>query len=280
MTSPYVLLKAWNIRAKHHLGQNFLANPGIAQHIVTQAAITPQDRVLEIGPGLGALTIPMARQAKQVKAVEKDARLIGLLQAELLAQGISNTEIIQGDFLHLPLTDLLADGETSWIVAGNLPYNISSQVLVRLIESGAAVRRAILMFQTELAQRLTAPPGGRQYGRLSVMLQYCTDLKTIARVEAAHFFPRPKVDSQVLEIAFDHRRRLPQQEELHLFKVIKAAFAQRRKTLKNALAAGNFNLEKKQIVQILATANIESNRRAETLSVDEFLELSRRLKNQ
>ena len=213
MTAPRILLKAWNLRARHRLGQNFLADTGVAQRIVARAGIGTHEAVLEIGPGLGALTIPLARRAKQVRAVEKDTRLINLLKAELLAQGITNTEIISGDFLDLPLDQLTADDPGPWVVAGNLPYNNSSQVLVRLVESRVPVARALLMFQTELARRMTAAPGSRQYGRLSAMLQYCCDLSTIAHVDATRFFPRPKVSSQVLEIKFDHTRRLPQEEE-------------------------------------------------------------------
>ncbi len=277
MTSPRILLKAWNLRAKYRLGQNFLVDPGLAQRIVARANVGPEERVLEIGPGLGALTIPLARQALKVTAVEKDIRLIELLRAELLAQGITNTEIIFGDFLKLPLDQLLPEASGPHMVAGNLPYNISSQVLVRLVESRSKVSRALLMFQAELAQRMTAAPGSRQYGRLSVMLQYCSNIVPLVQVGAAGFFPRPKVNSQVLEIRFDHRRRLPPEEETYLFRVIKAAFGQRRKTLKNALAAGNLNLERDAASQALSAAGIAPERRAETLGVEDFLALTREI---
>jgi 16S rRNA (adenine1518-N6/adenine1519-N6)-dimethyltransferase len=277
MTTPRVLLKAWNLRSRYRLGQNFLSDPAVAKSIVARAGITKQESVLEIGPGLGALTIPLARQAGQIKAVEKDTRLIKLLRAELLSHNITNTEVIPGDFLQLSIEELLSADRGPWVVAGNLPYNISSQVLVRLIESRVGITRALLMFQTELAQRMTALPGGRQYGRLSAMLQYCGDIKTIAHVDAARFYPRPKVHSQVLEIRFDHQRRLPPDEEKFLFRVIKAAFGQRRKTLKNALSAGNLNLDREGTVHALTEAGVTPNRRAETLSVAEFLALSRNI---
>lgn len=273
MTSPKTLLKAWNIRAKKKLGQHFLADPSIAQMIVSRANILSNDIVVEIGAGLGALTIPLAHKAEQVYAVEKDHQICELLKAELLANNISNTMIIPKNILHLDYHSIVDDDHRPMIVMGNLPYNISSQVLVQLIHSRKLISRGILMFQKELARRITAQVGTKDYGRLTVMLRYCAEINTIATIAAAAFFPTPKVDSKVLEIRFKTKREYPSHDEALLFRVIKAAFGNRRKTLKNALAASGLNIDSQTALRALTKAEIDPVRRAETLSVSEFMSL-------
>lgn len=273
MTSPKILLRAWNIRAKKQLGQHFLADPSIAQMIVSRAKILPKDIVVEIGAGLGALTIPLARKAKKVYAVEKDHQICKLLRAELLANDITNTMIIPKNILHVDYGSITEDDHRSMVVMGNLPYNISSQILVQLIHSRESISRAILMFQKELARRITARVGTKDYGRLTVMLCYCADIETVATIAASAFFPAPKVDSEVLEIRFKTKREYPSHDEALLFKVIKAAFGNRRKTLKNALAASGLNVDSQTALRALTMAEIDPVRRAETLSVSEFISL-------
>ena len=273
MTSPKILLKAWNIRAKKQLGQHFLADPSIAQMIVSRANILSDDIVVEIGAGLGALTIPLAHKAEQVYAVEKDLQICELLKTELLANNISNTTIIPKNILHLDLRSIADDDHRPMVVMGNLPYNISSQVLVQLIHSRESISRAILMFQKELARRITAQVGTKDYGRLTVMLRYCAEIKNIATVTAAAFYPMPKVDSEVLEIRFKTREEYPSHDEALLFEVIKAAFGNRRKTLKNALAASGLKIDPQMALRALTEAEIDPVRRAETLSVSEFISL-------
>jgi 16S rRNA (adenine1518-N6/adenine1519-N6)-dimethyltransferase len=273
MTSPKILLKAWNIRAKKQLGQHFLTDPSIAQMIVSRANILSNDIVVEIGAGLGALTIPLARRAAQVYAVEKDHQICELLKAELLANHIANTTIIPKNILQVDYHSIAEDDHRPMVVMGNLPYNISSQVLVQLIHSRELISRGILMFQKELARRITAQVGTKDYGRLTVMLSYCAEVKTLATVAAAAFFPTPKVDSEVLEIGFKTKREYPSHDEAMLFKVIKAAFGNRRKTLKNALAASGLNIDRQTALRALTKADIDPIRRAETLSVSEFISL-------
>jgi 16S rRNA (adenine1518-N6/adenine1519-N6)-dimethyltransferase len=273
MTSPKILLKAWNIRAKKQLGQHFLTDPSIAQMIVSRANILSNDIVVEIGAGLGALTIPLARRAAQVYAVEKDHQICELLKAELLANHIANTTIIPKNILQVDYHSIAEDDHRPMVVMGNLPYNISSQVLVQLIHSRELISRGILMFQKELARRITAQVGTKDYGRLAVMLSYCAEVKTLATVAAAAFFPNPKVDSEVLEIGFKTKREYPSHDEAMLFKVIKAAFGNRRKTLKNALAASGLNIDRQTALRALTKADIDPIRRAETLSVSEFISL-------
>jgi 16S rRNA (adenine1518-N6/adenine1519-N6)-dimethyltransferase len=277
MTSPRTLLQAWDVPARKNLGQHFLADSAVAESIVAAAAITAADVVLEIGAGLGALTIPAARVAKHVCAVEKDPRLVELLKTELALYRLANVTVLEADILSVDLQQLADRFGAPRIVLGNLPYNISSQILVRLIQQRHGIRLALLMFQKELAQRLRASPGGREYGRLSVMLQYCAAVRTRRIVEAKRFFPRPKVDSEVLEIRFLPLPPARVPDEGWFFQVIKAAFGQRRKTLKNALTGSDLGLSARQTGNALTAAGIDPKRRAETLSVEEFVALSNAL---
>jgi 16S rRNA (adenine1518-N6/adenine1519-N6)-dimethyltransferase len=279
MTSPRTLLKAWNLRAKKQFGQHFLVDPSTAEMMVSRANIAPSDIVLEIGAGLGALTIPLARTAEKVYAVEKDHRICELLKTELLIKNISNIAIIREDILKLDFRPFAEENGRRIIVMGNLPYNISSQILVRLVRNRRFVNRAILMFQKELARRITAEPGSKDYGRLTVMLRYCTEIKRIASVDASLFFPAPQVASEVLEIKFVIEQKYPEQDEVLLFKVIKAAFGNRRKTLRNALAASELQISPQTALQALNLAGIDPRRRAETLTVHEFIALQNSLTN-
>jgi 16S rRNA (adenine1518-N6/adenine1519-N6)-dimethyltransferase len=269
MTSPRILLNAWDIRAKKQLGQNFLSDRSTAAMIVTRSGISADDVVLEIGAGLGAITIPVARIARAVYAVEIDPRLIDLLNTELLTHNIANVSLMGKSILHLDIEELSRRLGHKIVVMGNLPYNISSQILVKLINSRTAVNRAVLMFQKELAQRITAQPGGKDYGRLTVML-----LNKLATIDAALFFPKPKVDSEVLEIQFKNLLQDHAYNEEFLFRVIKAAFGRRRKTLKNALAGSQLRITGDTAMRALNLAGIDPIRRAETLDVSEFVALS------
>ncbi len=274
MTSPIALLRSSNIKPVKQLGQNFLTDPSTAEMIISRSNLSEQDIILEIGAGLGALTIPAARIVKKVYAVEKDRKITRLLKTELLVNHLSNVEIIEKDVLNIDIVNIAAKEGTQIIVMGNLPYNISSQILVRLINARRSVKKAILMFQKELAQRIATGPGSKDYGRLSVMLQYCADIKTTAAVKATLFYPKPKVDSDVLEINFRESISFPADDEMFLFSVIKAAFGQRRKTLKNALSGSRLKIDGKTALTALENAGIEPARRAETLSVEEFVKLS------
>jgi len=274
MTSPIKLLTAWNLRARKELGQNFLNNPSFAEMLVTRANVSQENVVLEIGSGLGALTIPIAKVAHKVYAVEKDINLIALLKTELLVSGLTNIIMFEQDILKLDLMELVAAAGQKLIVMGNLPYNISSQVLVRLIKNRRGIERAILMFQKELAERICAPPGTKAYGRLSVMLSYCAEITTLVTIPARLFFPRPKVDSTFLEIRFNQEPENPAKDEALLFRVIKKAFGKRRKTLKNALMGNELQLDASTAHYFLVQAGIDPVRRAETLSVNEFVCLS------
>ncbi len=273
MTHPGQLLKQRKLYAGKELGQNFLSNPDTARMIVEKTGISKNTRVLEIGSGLGALTIHIARIAYHVTAVEKDSRLIPILQQELDTEGLKNVEIINKDVLKLDIPKLAKDNKL--VVIGNLPYNISSQILFRLIEKRTCIEKAFLMFQKELAKRIIAPPGGRDYSRLSAVVQYAARVSHVAKIGPSSFFPKPEIDSTILKFDFFETKEFDQEQEKVLFNVIKAAFSKRRKSLKNSMAGGEFKFEKDFIIQVLESAGIDAKRRAETLTVEEFKALAR-----
>jgi len=273
MTTPRTLLAAWNLRPKKNMGQNFLSDPSTAETIISRTHLSSEDVVLEIGAGLGALTTVLARVVKKVYAVEKDRQLIDLLKTELLANRISNCEIISRNILQMDLHTISDTIGKKITVIGNLPYGISSQILIKLIQSRNAIERTVLMFQKELAQRLTAQPGGRDYGRITAMLRYCADIGILANIKASVFYPPPKVDSTVIEARFKSTVMYGPHDEAMLFAVIKAAFGNRRKTLKNALAASGLGIDAQTALEALKSAGIDPARRAETLKPAEFVSL-------
>ena len=273
MTSPRTLLTAWNLKPNKDLGQNFLLNPAISSAIVNACRIAPEDTVLEIGSGLGFLTIPLAKDAGVVFAVEKDPHLVALLKTELALHQIGNVRLVEGDILRFDMETVFRESADPIIAVGNLPYNISSQILIKLMAHRSRVKHAVIMVQKEMALRVMEPPGSKLYGRISVMLQYCADIRKVMTVSAEQFFPRPNVESLVLMIRFkdpDH----PAEDEQLLFKVIKAAFGKRRKTLKNALRDSELHVDSETAGAVLDAAGIDPMRRAETLSVEEFVNLS------
>ncbi|MBU0544343.1 MAG: ribosomal RNA small subunit methyltransferase A [Proteobacteria bacterium] len=274
MTSPRTLLSAYNLSPKKQFGQNFLSDPSTAEMIVSRSGILKEDIVLEIGAGLGALTVPIAMAVNTVYAVEKDRNLLPPLQSELLAKNIDNVRIVNENILDVDIESIAAKYGRKIAVMGNLPYNISSQILIKLIIQRLFVSRAILMFQKELSERICAKPGGKDYGRISVMLQYCSDISKIADIKASLFFPKPGIDSQIIEIRFKEIPAFPADNENFLFSVIKAAFGKRRKTLKNSLSRSGLGIDAQTAVSALNRAGIDPVRRAETLTVEEFVKLS------
>jgi 16S rRNA (adenine1518-N6/adenine1519-N6)-dimethyltransferase len=277
MRSPRRILKEANVFPIKQLGQNFLSDPSAAGTIVERCAISDKEVVLEIGAGLGALTFYLAQKAQKVYAVEKDLRLAGLLGNQLEKENVDNVILLKENILNIDVLKLYEEKEKKFVVVGNLPYNISSQILVWLINFREVIDRAVLMFQKELAQRIMSGPGCKDYGRLSVMLQYCSDIKRVARVKAHQFYPRPKVDSEVLKVDFSKTILDKVKDEKLFFSVIKAAFGKRRKTLKNALAGSELDFDANTILNILASVDIDPVRRAETLTVAEFVRLSNRV---
>ncbi len=277
MTNPSTLMKTWNLRAKKELGQNFLADQGTAEKIVARSGITADDVVLEIGAGLGSLTRPLARVARKVYAIEKDSTLIPPLNDELLASSIDNVVVMNDNILSLDIASIARTEQQPLVVMGNIPYNISSQILVQLMMARQHLKKAALMFQKELALRVMATPGSKAYGRLAVMAGYCSTVGVMTEVKAARFFPKPKIDSLVISISFKDHAEPSAADESLLYKVVKASFSKRRKTLRNSLSGPILQIDAATAARELLAAGIDPIRRAETLTVEEFVKLSNRL---
>lgn len=253
-------------RPKKSLGQNFLTDPHYLRRIVETAGVGPDDQVLEIGPGLGHLTRELAARAGRVLALELDARLVPVLSREFA--GRPAIRILEADALAYPYDEL--DG--SWKVVANLPYYISTPLLQRFISFRRKFSSLTVMLQKEVAERIVAPPGGKDYGFLSVLVQYYTLPRTAFMVPAGAFTPRPKVDSAVVHLAVLPRPAAPAGDEAYFITVVKAAFSQRRKTLRNAL--GQLGLTRAALDLAERRSGIALSRRAETLTVADFSTLA------
>jgi 16S rRNA (adenine1518-N6/adenine1519-N6)-dimethyltransferase len=276
--SPQRILRKAKTYAKKSLGQHFLNQPNIARSIIEKSCISNVDTIIEIGPGLGALTFPLAKHSKHVYGVDLDQKLLNLLSEELKTKHIQNVSLIHGDILYLPFDSILSQHEKKYKVMGNLPYHISSQILVKLVKERKNIDKAVVMLQKEMAERIQSPPGSKAYGRLSVMVQYCASVKPLITIKGSDFFPRVNVDSQVIQLCFHQKIENQACDENFLFQTIKAAFGKRRKTLKNALSRSDFHFNADTIIEALNKIDIDPQRRAETLSVKDFVCLSNILK--
>ncbi len=278
LTSPAVvrdLLARHNIRLKKSLGQNFLVDAHIVDKIVAFAEIGSEDTVVEIGAGIGTLTQKLAERAGSVIAVEIDARLMPLLRESLKAH--SNTEILCQDFLEFDLQSF----KQRLKIVGNLPYYLTAPILERLIAAHQNLHSAVLMVQREVAQKLCALPGTRQSSSITVFAQAFADVQYLMKVSKNLFFPRPAVDSALVRLAFLSEPRFQAPEEL-FFKIVRAAFNLRRKTLKQALSQSPFlALPRDLLLTSLEAVGIDPYRRGETLSLEEFdrlaLQISRKI---
>ncbi len=254
---------------RKRLGQHFLIDPNLIRKIVSLADIQPSDSVCEIGPGGGALTGLLCQAAKHVLALEVDPRMVEFLKTELA--GYPNLEVEAQDALKYPFSQL----PPSTVVVANLPYNISTPIMFRLLESQQHISRMVLMVQQEVAQRLVAKPRSKDYGVLSVMVQHLADVKFGFKVSRKCFRPVPDVDSGVVRLDIRHGHSAKPVHLPHFQRVVRSAFGQRRKTLMNAFRSVKISDESLQQVQ--HETGISFTRRAETLSVHEFQELSRAL---
>ena len=270
------LLRELELRPQKELGQNFLVDLHVVGRILAAAEVGPEDTVLEIGSGLGTLTKALAERAKRVVAVEVDRQLVAILRQQL--EAFPNTEIVLGDILALDIAKLLQEkcmrrGPRYKVVA-NIPYYITSAVLRHLLETSIRPQVIVLMVQKEVAQRIAAKPG--QMSLLTVSVQFYGQPSIVARVPARSFYPVPKVDSAIVRIDPYGQLPLKADDIAPFFDVVRAGFAQRRKQLRNALAHG-LALPMEFIAQALAIAGIEGQRRAQTLSVSEWVTLYRAL---
>ena len=272
MESPRKILKKYRIHPVKNLGQSFLVDNNITSRIVEASKVGEADTVVEIGAGLGAMTAMIAARVKQVIAVEIDPKLVKVLESELWET--RTIEIIEGDILRYDFSSPLA-GSGKVQVVGNIPYNLSSQIIFRLLEFRNHISSATLMLQREVAERITAPPGTKAYGILSVILPMHARVRHVMTVPATCFYPVPKVDSSVLRLEMRECPRYPLGDEGIFLETVKAAFAMRRKTLANNLK-GMPRLRGKGVnpLALLREAGIDGGRRGETLSVEEFATLS------
>ncbi|HEX9024101.1 MAG TPA: 16S rRNA (adenine(1518)-N(6)/adenine(1519)-N(6))-dimethyltransferase RsmA [Geobacteraceae bacterium] len=263
-------------RPKKALGQNFLTDNNVLAKIVAAAGISAGDRVMEIGPGRGSLTRLLADRGARVVAVEIDRDLVPLLEREFA--GRDNVEIVRADILDQDLGQLLLPrGEGKWKVVANLPYNISSQVLIRLLDNRELFSRLVLMLQREVGERLVAPPACKEYGILTLFLRLHFDVFQEFIVRPGSFYPPPKVDSVVLRFEPLPAPRADVGDEAFFRRVVKGAFGQRRKTLWNCLKAAMGSAGDDPLARALAECGIDGKRRGETLNLDEFAALSREL---
>lgn len=262
------IFKVFHLRASKKLGQNFLIDAAVVRGIVEAAELQEGDRVLEIGPGIGTLTQGLAESGAQVTAVELDKKLPAVL-AETL-KGYENVRIVQGDILKTDIRELM--GDTPFKVAANLPYYITTPILMALLEQRLPIRKIVTMVQKEVAERMIAPPGSKTYGALSVAVQYYTAPEIVLDVPPKSFIPAPEVDSVVIACKVRGEPPVAVRDEKLFFRVVKAAFGQRRKTLSNALKGAGFL--KDEVQGALEKAGIEAARRGETLSLEEFAQLA------
>jgi 16S rRNA (adenine1518-N6/adenine1519-N6)-dimethyltransferase len=264
------LLKRYRLRPHKGLGQNFLEDPQALERIVAAAEIQRTDTVLEIGPGLGSLTRYLAIAAEQVVAVELDESLLLPLRAILAPH--PNVHLIQGDILKLAPDDLIT--KRDYIVVANIPYYITSAVIRHLLESTSKPRRIVLTIQKEVAERICAQPGDLSLLALSV--QVYGKPYIAARISAEAFFPAPKVDSAVLVVDIYPAPLIKDELLEKFFKLIKAGFSQKRKTLRNSLSSG-LHISPSDVAELLTGVGIDPQRRAETLSIEEWEHLSKNI---
>jgi 16S rRNA (adenine1518-N6/adenine1519-N6)-dimethyltransferase len=260
------VLKRYGLRADKSLGQNFLQDHFALEKIAHAAEIQADDCVLEIGPGLGSLTRYLAVSARVVTAVELDAGLLPPLKAVLTPH--ANVRIVQGDILELQVSDLV--DQSGYIVAANIPYNITSAIIRHLLESTPKPRRIVLTIQKEVAERICATPGDMSLLALSVQVYGKPRIE--ARIAAGAFHPVPNVDSAVLRIDIYDEPLIAKEMLPLFFKLIKAGFSQKRKTLRNSLSAG-LQMKPTEAEALLTQAGIDPMRRAETLSIEEWKRL-------
>jgi len=261
-------------RPKKRLGQNFLVDPTISERIISLSGFSADDTVLEIGPGKGALTLPLAGKVKHVVAVEKDVQLVEWLRGSLKKAGLSNVTLLHEDILKLDWQTLRNHFQGRIPTIGNLPYNISSPVLEKMCQNPQWMGQAVLMFQKEVAERLTAASGSKAYGALTLLVQYHARVLSLLKVLKGSFFPVPKVDSMVVSVDFE--KPYPQRavHEGFFKKVVKGAFAHRRKTILNSLKGAMPDQTRESLLNALAACDIESGKRAEVLEMGDFLRLS------
>ena len=270
----------YGLQPTKSLGQNFITDRNVLEQIVEGAGIGCEDLVIEIGPGIGVLTAELAEKAAFVTAVELDSRLIPVL-GETLA-GYSNIRILNADILKTDIAQIIEESRAEKLftrkvhIVGNLPYYITTPIIMKLLEDQVPADSITVMMQKEVADRIRSGPGNRTYGAISVAVQYYCSVTKIIDVPKEAFVPRPKVESTVLRLEPLGEKQIDVRDEKMFLRCVKAGFAQRRKTLLNSLSSAG-GTDKDRVREILETAGIDPGRRAETLTVEEFARIADRL---
>jgi len=266
------LLLSHGLRPRKRLGQSFLVDRNILGKILKAGDLQPEDRVLEIGAGVGTLTHALAERCGRVVAVEIDPKLFQILQEAL--RGTTQVTLVHGDALRLDFGPFLGE-ERPWKVIANLPYSIVTPLVTRLLDLSDRFSLLLLMVQQEVAERLTASPGVKAYGSPSVLAQYYADVRVAARVPRSAFYPRPRVESVLLRLEPLPAPRVTPKDPALFFRLVRTAFGHRRKILLNTLVrSGWISLGREEIRTILARTGIDPHRRGETLSLQEFQRLA------
>ena len=271
IASPEVvhyICKRFDIKMSKKLGQNFLIKRGIVDEIVHAAELTPGEPVLEVGPGIGTLTQGLAQSGADVTAIELDRRLLEVLDTTLASY--DNVRIIHGDVLKLDVPSIM--NHKPFKVVANLPYYITTPIIMSLLESKLPIERLVVMVQKEVALRMVAKPGTKDYGALPVAVQYYTEPDIVLDVPPKSFLPAPAVTSSVIRCVLRDKPPVDVIDEKLFFRVVKAGFAQRRKTFANTMKTTG--LSKDRIEELLAKANIDGQRRGETFTLQEFVDVA------
>lgn len=271
IASPEVvhyICKRFDIKMSKKLGQNFLIKRGIVDEIVHAAELTPGEPVLEVGPGIGTLTQGLAQSGADVTAIELDRCLLEVLDTTLASY--DNVRIIHGDVLKLDVPSIM--NHKPFKVVANLPYYITTPIIMSLLESKLPIERLVVMVQKEVALRMVAKPGTKDYGALSVAVQYYTEPDIVLDVPPKSFLPAPAVTSSVIRCVLRDKPPVDVIDEKLFFRVVKAGFAQRRKTFANTMKTTG--LSKDRIEELLAKANIDGQRRGETFTLQEFADVA------
>ena len=268
------ILKKYKFRTNKSLGQNFLVDGNVIDNICEGAEITENDGIIEIGPGIGTLTQQLSKHANKVVAVELDKKLLPILEETL--DGLENVKVINDDILKIDIEKLIEEefeGLDVKVVA-NLPYYITTPIIMKLLESKLNIESISVMIQKEVADRMVSDPGTKVYGALSVAVQYYSKPEIVTEVPSSVFIPKPNVDSAVIKLDIYKNPPVDVIDEKLMFAVVKSAFGQRRKTILNALSGGYLGLEKDDIREVLEIAEIDNMKRGEVLSLEDFARIS------
>lgn len=265
-----------NFKFSKSLGQNFLIDDNVIDKILSGARVSEEDNIIEVGPGIGTLTREMGKTAKKVVAIEIDKSLIPILKETL--EKFDNVEVINKDILKVDIQELVKEklnGGPVKLIA-NLPYYITTPIVMKFLEEDIPVTDIVVMVQKEVADRMNALPGSKDYGALSIAVQYYCETEIVAKAPRHMFVPQPNVDSTVIGLHVREDKKYKVDNEEIFFKTVKASFGQRRKTLLNSLGGLGF-LNKDEIREVLQEANIDEKRRGETLSIEEFANLANKV---